>query len=53
VLLGWIDFIASPDNGRVLAEGIPGAKLVVLEDSAHYLAEEIGRVVELVSEFLQ
>ena len=53
VLHGREDFAMPPDNGRVLAEGIPGAKLVLLKDSAHYLAEEMDRVVKLVSEFLQ
>jgi len=53
VLHGRKDFVIPPENGRILAEAIPGAKLVVLEHSAHYLAEEMNRVVELVSEFLQ
>jgi len=53
VLHGRRDFAIPLDNGRVLAEGIPGAKLVVLKDSAHYLAEDMDQVVKLVREFLQ
>jgi pimeloyl-ACP methyl ester carboxylesterase len=52
VLHGKKDFVFAPENGSNLAEGIPNAKLVHLQKSAHYLAEEMNEVVRVITEFL-
>lgn len=52
VLHGKKDFVFPPENGLILAEAIPNARLVLFEKSAHYLAEEMGAVAKVVAEFL-
>jgi pimeloyl-ACP methyl ester carboxylesterase len=52
VLHGRKDIEIPPENVSILAEAIPNAKLVYLEKSAHYLAEEMREVINLLTEFL-
>ena len=52
VVHGRHDFMIPPENGKCLAEGMSNARLVVLEKSAHCLAEEMDEVAKLVTEFL-
>jgi len=52
VLHGKKDFVFPPENGSILAEAIPNARFVLFEKSAHYLAEEMGAVTKIVTEFL-
>jgi len=52
VLHGLKDVEIPPENGSVLANAIPGAKLVYLEKSAHYLAEEMSELVHVLRDFL-
>ena len=52
VMHGRKDTTVPPENGSILAEAIPNAKLVYLEKSAHLLAEEMSEVIKIVTEFL-
>jgi pimeloyl-ACP methyl ester carboxylesterase len=52
ILHGSKDVLSPPENGRILAEAIPGAKLVYLERSGHALLEEMDEVINLVTGFL-
>jgi len=52
VLHGKKDFVFPPENGSNLAKAIPNARLVLFEQSAHYLAEEIEEVTKVITEFL-
>jgi pimeloyl-ACP methyl ester carboxylesterase len=52
ILHGKKDFVFAPENGSNLAETIPNAKLVHLQKSAHYLAEEMSEVIRVITEFL-
>jgi pimeloyl-ACP methyl ester carboxylesterase len=52
ILHGKKDFEIPPENGSILAEAIPNAKLVYLKKSAHYLAEEMREVINLLTNFL-
>ena len=52
ILQGKKDAFLPPENGAILAKAIPKATLVYLENSAHYLAEEIEKVLETVMNFL-
>jgi pimeloyl-ACP methyl ester carboxylesterase len=52
VLHGKRDILIPPENGSILAKAIPNAKLVNLEKSAHLLAEDMGEVVHVLTEFL-
>jgi pimeloyl-ACP methyl ester carboxylesterase len=52
VLHGRKDVEIPPENGSILAEAIPNSKLVYLEKSAHYLAEEIREVINVLTSFL-
>ncbi|MCW4030767.1 MAG: alpha/beta hydrolase [Candidatus Bathyarchaeota archaeon] len=52
ILHGRKDIGIPPENGLVLAEAIPNAKLVFLENSAHYLAEDADKVLETIMNFL-
>ncbi len=53
VLHGKRDILIPPENGSILAKAIPNARLVLLEHSAHGLAEDLGDVVDTVREFLR
>ena len=54
VLHGTDDPLIPPDNGRTLAERIPGAKLVLLEGARHaYLLEKQDESDAAVLEFLR
>jgi pimeloyl-ACP methyl ester carboxylesterase len=52
VLHGRKDAVIPSKNGSMLAKVIPNAKLVYLEKSAHYLAEEMKEVISVLTEFL-
>ena len=52
VLHGKRDILAPPDNGSILAKAIPNAKLVLLEESAHVLAEDMEEATNAITEFL-
>ena len=52
ILAGMKDILVPPGNGSVLAEAIPKAKLVYLENSAHTLTEDMDEVNDIVSDFL-
>jgi len=51
-LHGRKDVLIPPENGSILAEAIPNAKLVYFEKSAHMLAEEMREVINLLINFL-
>jgi pimeloyl-ACP methyl ester carboxylesterase len=52
VLHGKRDIVLPPDNGSILAKAIPNAKLVLLEGSAHLLAEDMEEAANAITEFL-
>jgi pimeloyl-ACP methyl ester carboxylesterase len=52
ILHGRKDILFPPENGRILAEAIPGAKLIYLENSAHALLEDMDEVIRYVIGFL-
>ena len=52
ILHGRKDVLIPPENGSILAETIPNAKLVYFEKSAHMLAEEMREVINLLIDFL-
>lgn len=52
VLRGRKDILIPPENGAVLAQAIPHARLVDLEHSGHGLAEDMDEVLRSVMEFL-
>ena len=52
ILHGKKDIMIPPENASVLAEAIPNAKLVVFENSAHFLAEDADKVLEAIMNFL-
>jgi len=52
ILQGKRDILIPPENASILHKGIPNAKLVYLESSAHGLLEETETVLRSVSEFL-
>ena len=52
VLCGKRDVLVPAANGSILAKGIPNAKLVALERSAHGLAEDEEEATSAIMEFL-
>jgi len=52
VLAGKRDVLIPPENGSILAKAIPSAKFVLLERSAHGLAEDIEEATNAITEFL-
>ncbi|MBE0511548.1 alpha/beta hydrolase [Candidatus Bathyarchaeota archaeon] len=52
ILHGKRDVLVPPENGSILAEAIPNAKLVYFENSAHILAEEMEKVLQVLIDFL-
>ena len=52
ILQGKRDVLVPPENGSILAEAIPNAKLVYFENSAHVLAEEMEKVHSVLLDFL-
>jgi len=52
VLHGRKDTTVAPEEGSILARAIPNAKLVYFEKSNHLLAEEMGEVIKVITEFL-
>jgi len=52
ILHGRKDVLFPPENGRILAEAIPGAELVYFERSGHALLEEMEEVINAVMSFL-
>jgi pimeloyl-ACP methyl ester carboxylesterase len=52
ILHGRKDVLIPPENGSILAEAIPNAKLVYFEKSAHMLAEEMREVINVLIDFL-
>jgi pimeloyl-ACP methyl ester carboxylesterase len=52
VLHGRKDRAIPPENGLILARGIPNVRLVYFEKSAHGLVEEIEKVIKVIKEFL-
>ena len=52
ILQGKRDILVPPENGSILAEAIPNAKLVYFENSAHILAEEMEKVPQVIMNFL-
>jgi len=52
VLHGRKDVLVPSENGAILAEAIPNAELVYLEKSAHFLAEEMREVINVLIDFL-
>ncbi len=53
ILQGKRDILIPPENASILDKGIPNAKLVYLENSAHGLLEETETVLRSVLEFLR
>jgi len=52
ILHGKRDILVPPENGSILAEAIPNAKLVYFENSAHGLIEETEKVIRVLLNFL-
>lgn len=52
ILQGKRDILVPPENASILAEAIPNAKLLYFENSAHILAEEMGKVPQVLTNFL-
>lgn len=53
VITGDKDIVTPPQNAKIIANSIPGAQLVVLEDTAHGLIfQEPVMVAEIISRFL-
>jgi len=52
VVAGKRDVLIPPGNGSILAKAIPDAKLVLFEESAHGLVEDIGEATNTIAEFL-
>jgi len=52
ILHGRKDILIPPENGSILAEAIPNAKLVYFAKSAHMLAEEMRELINVLIEFL-
>jgi len=53
VITGDRDIVTPPENATILADAIPGAELVVVEDTGHGLIfQEPVRVGEMISRFL-
>lgn len=52
ILQGKQDILTPPENGSILAEAIPNAKLVLFENSAHGLIEEMDKVIHVLLGFL-
>ncbi len=52
VLHGKKDILVPPENGSILAEAVPNAKLVYFENSAHGLIEEMEKVLTVLLDFL-
>jgi proline iminopeptidase len=40
ILVGALDVICGPAQGRVVADAVPGAEMVVVPDSGHFIAAE-------------
>jgi proline iminopeptidase len=40
VLVGALDLICGPAHGRLIADSVPGAELVIVPDSGHFIAAE-------------
>ena len=54
VISGTADQVVPPENSRILAEGIPGARLVELEGAGHgFLAEKAEETNSTVLAFLR
>lgn len=53
VITGDQDIVTPPQNGAIIADAIPGAELVVVEDAGHgVIFQESVRVGEMISRFL-
>jgi pimeloyl-ACP methyl ester carboxylesterase len=52
VLSGERDVLCPPENGSILAEAIPNAKLVFFEKSGHALLEDMEEVIHSITDFL-
>lgn len=52
VLAGKRDVFIPPENGQILADGIPHSKLVYLENSGHMFIEEADEAAGIILEFL-
>lgn len=52
ILHGKQDILVPPENGSILAKGIPNAKLVYFKNSAHELIEEREKMMHLILDFL-
>ncbi|MEM1798473.1 MAG: alpha/beta hydrolase [Candidatus Jordarchaeales archaeon] len=54
VVSGGKDILVPPENGKLIAEKIPNAKLVIFEESGHGLiTQERERFASLVIDFLK
>jgi pimeloyl-ACP methyl ester carboxylesterase len=52
ILHGKQDILVPPENGSILAEAIPNAKLVCFKNSAHGLMEEMEKTMHVILDFL-
>lgn len=52
ILHGKKDILVPPENGSILAEAIPNAKLVYFKNSAHGLIEEMEKAIQILLDFL-
>ena len=53
ILHGKKDVMIPPQNSSILAGAIPNSNLVYLENSAHFLAEEVEKLLQIILEFLE
>ena len=40
VLVGALDVLCGPAQGRLIAAAVPGAEMVIVPDSGHFIAAE-------------
>jgi pimeloyl-ACP methyl ester carboxylesterase len=50
---GTLDQFEGPDNARLLASSVPGAKLLLFDDAGHaFLFQDATRFIQAVETFL-
>jgi pimeloyl-ACP methyl ester carboxylesterase len=52
VIAGKKDILIPPQNGKIIADRIPGSKLVYFEKSAHAIFEETDKMITTLLQFL-
>jgi len=52
IIAGKKDALTPPENGSILARGIPSARLIYFENSNHALLEDMDEVISSIIGFL-